>query len=549
MSPHLFALLVASAAQSVPVLLASLAGARLLPGAAARHAVWRTALLVTLAMPLLLAAGPAVRVPVPSSLLREGRAAARRPAYRPGPDPLAGIGAPGTSASPAMATAPPPSRKMADLALLGWATVATLLLLRVAAGALAVERLRAGARPLHSPALERVRDDVSRRLGVRRPVPLLTSGRVSAPATIGWLRHAVLLPPWAAAWDPEEARAVLAHELAHVARWDCLTHALAQVTCALYWFNPLVWLAARRLRGDCEEACDGEVLRAGIHAHRYASLLLQTARRVRNATPAPALAMARPGQLERRIVALLDPAAPGRVGTPRGRRLAGAMALCAGVALAALRVEAAPAQGRAPARPSAMEPDLRGDSVASPSSERLPLPPLARRPASGGGGTRGPDSLLAHRLHAALEHTPTGEGDLVRDRAVWALSRMRGERLVEPLLDALHDPDWRVRAYAAWALGLGRERRAVPPLVEALGHPVWRLRAMAASALAEIGDPAARAAMAAALGDEAWQVRVSAVEYLGRFQDPATRALLRQMRGDRHIAVRLAADEALSGAH
>jgi len=546
MNPQPGALLLASAAKSVPVLLAALLGARLPRSAAARHAVWRTALLVTLAMPLLLAVGPAVQVPVPASLLRERSAAARPAVYRPSPDPLAGLGAPGTDASPAVAASPWPSLGMADAALLGWAAVAALLLLRVAAGAIAVERLRAGARPLRSPVLERARGDLSRRLRVWRPVALLTSDRVSAPATIGWFRAAVLLPPWAAGWNEEEARAVLAHELAHVARWDCLAYALAQVTCALYWFNPLVWLAARTLRGECEGACDGEVLRAGIRADRYASLLLETARRMQGATPAPALAMARPGQLERRIVALLDPAAPRRVGTPRARRLAGSVTLCAGVVLAALRVQAAPAQERAFARPAAGEPDLRGDSVAGPLSERLSLSDRARRAAIAGRGARGPDSLLVHRLHAALRHTPGGEEDLVRDRAAWALSRMQGERLVEPLLAALHDPDWRVRAYAAWALGLGQERRAVPALVEALGHPVWRLRAMAASALAEIGDPAARDAMTAALGDEAWQVRLEAVGYLGQFSDPAAQSLLRQMRLDRHIAVRLAASEALA---
>jgi HEAT repeat protein len=215
------------------------------------------------------------------------------------------------------------------------------------------------------------------------------------------------------------------------------------------------------------------------------------------------------------------------------------------------------------ARAPQPEPDVRNDSLSHPRSERLPVSAEMERLIAGAGSGAaslaalggGPDSVLAGKLIAALAREPRGEEDLVRERAAWALTRARGGRLVEPLLDALGDPDWRVRAYAAWALALARDRRATTPLVEALGHPVWRMRAMAAAALREIGDPAAERPMIAALDDDAWQVRYSAVQYLGELvRAPGGRperlrlALLdrlRAMRADRHVAVRSAVEEAV----
>ena len=68
------------------------------------------------------------------------------------------------------------------------------------------------------------------------------------PMTWGLLRPKLLLPADSDRWSDERRRLVIRHELAHVERRDYLTNLITQFVCALYWFNPLVWLVARQLR-------------------------------------------------------------------------------------------------------------------------------------------------------------------------------------------------------------------------------------------------------------------------------------------------------------
>src|SRR4029077_13029222 len=97
------------------------------------------------------------------------------------------------------------------------------------------------------------------------------------PMTWGLWRTRLLLPEQSNSWPTEQRRAVLLHELSHVRRCDCLTQFLAQIGCALYWFNPLVWIAWRRMQVERERACDDLVLNAGAKASSYAQHLLRSA--------------------------------------------------------------------------------------------------------------------------------------------------------------------------------------------------------------------------------------------------------------------------------
>ena len=160
--------------------------------------------------------------------------------------------------------------------------------------------------------------EASEALGVRRRVRLLRSREVVLPMTFGTRAPAILIPATADLWPDDRRRAVLLHELAHVARFDCLTQTLALVACAAYWPHPAVWWVARQLRVERELACDDRVLAAGAEADAYAGHLLEIAYSLGGRrAPALAVSMARPNQLEGRLRAALDPArnrrSPGRV--------------------------------------------------------------------------------------------------------------------------------------------------------------------------------------------------------------------------------------------
>ncbi len=116
-----------------------------------------------------------------------------------------------------------------------------------------------------------------RRMGFKHGTALLTSNALASPISWGLMRPVILLNSRAVEAS-DEAEAIIAHELAHVARMDWLKLLLARVATALFWFNPLVWLLAREAHQLREEAADDAVLAADIPDTDYAQLLVGVAR-------------------------------------------------------------------------------------------------------------------------------------------------------------------------------------------------------------------------------------------------------------------------------
>ena len=116
-----------------------------------------------------------------------------------------------------------------------------------------------------------------RRMGFKHGTALLTSNELASPISWGLMRPVIVLNTRAVE-AAGEAEAIIAHELAHVARMDWIKLLLARFATALFWFNPLVWLLAREAHQLREEAADDSVLAADIVDTDYAQLLVGVAR-------------------------------------------------------------------------------------------------------------------------------------------------------------------------------------------------------------------------------------------------------------------------------
>jgi beta-lactamase regulating signal transducer with metallopeptidase domain len=281
-----------------------------------------------------------------------------------------------------------------------WLTGVLVSLLGLFRGLRRERRLVSASHPLVGAWLETL-DAVRGSLGVSWDVRLLTGDGIDAPATCGWRRPAVLVPRTATGWPDERRRVVLQHELVHVLRGDALRRLAWRVVVALYWFHPLARLAEREARAVGEHACDETVLDLGTRPSAYARHLLEIAESLRDEPRflATALPMADRGQLERRLLMILDRHRP----TGRGRAAAFvSLALLAGtVAAVAAAVPSAdavsPPGGAAPARAAAPAMASKPEQVAKPA--------VAAKPARAAVVSEDPSSVCLDRMRGSFSGT------------------------------------------------------------------------------------------------------------------------------------------------
>jgi TonB family protein len=238
---------------------------------------------------------------------------------------------------------------LAGLALLVWAAGFFFFAMRLVVGLARLAWISARAKPLFEDGWTRTALELSKSVKIERPVRLLECGHPAAmPLTWGILRPLVILPSASSDWPEIRRRIVLSHELAHIARGDWFLQVCAELARAFYWFHPLVWMAAERLRQESELACDDSVLNSGIQPWEYANQLLDLARSVQHSGRAwsSALAIARRSNLERRFAAMLNPSVNRHGLSLKCKLLTALSTFCLLLPLAVLRLPAQNVSGK-----------------------------------------------------------------------------------------------------------------------------------------------------------------------------------------------------------
>jgi beta-lactamase regulating signal transducer with metallopeptidase domain len=343
--------------------------------AGARHLVWLVTLVALLLVPALMAwapiplrilpatakSTPGVAPPIAASVStnRSGQAENSRVITAPSASGNEAASAPSIGAEITSS----PIQSELSMILLVWAAVVLAIGASLGYAALVVRRIVNRARPLDSEDWLTPLWEVSDRLSLEEPPRLLRSEDAKMPFACGVFNATIVLPAECDSWSLDRRRAVLLHELAHVRRHDLVGHTLGRLACAVYWFHPLVWTAAKQLRSESERACDDLALACGARATDYAEHLLDIVTSVRrDTTPSVALAMARRKEFEGRMLAILDPEL--RHSGPTRRQSA---TLIGSLALISIVVGAAAPSPRSPVPPSPQS-TVRGTAnpVASP---------------------------------------------------------------------------------------------------------------------------------------------------------------------------------------
>ncbi|MCE5278371.1 MAG: M56 family metallopeptidase [Planctomycetaceae bacterium] len=229
-----------------------------------------------------------------------------------------------------------------------------------------------------SESLAATASALARRLGIRRAVCVLESARVAVPVVIGWLRPVVLLPLSAVTGlTAAQLEAILAHELAHIARCDYLVNLVQAAAETLLFYHPAAWWLSRQIRRHREYCCD-DIAAAAAGATTFARALAATAKLAMPCRPVQAAVAADGGgTFFYRVRRLVSPQvhSAAAAGDLLGLALLAAIILSGSVAMASYM----PRQARLPDVTDKLKPAAAALPAAPAQPPAKPVPPLLRQ--------------------------------------------------------------------------------------------------------------------------------------------------------------------------
>lgn len=252
---------------------------------AVRELVWKCALLAGLVTAPLQASGILDPVPRPLAMPEPVRTASVEAAaeFQPGPT------APGLTMTAVQAPqAHTPQLSPVAAALLAWTLVGALMLVRLAALAAGLVRQLQHRHRVGDGWLRCQARELADTFAIRAP-RLSTQPGLSSPFCV--VTGEIVLPEWVLALPRGQQRAMLAHEMAHLKRRDPAWLLLGKLVQAVAFFQPLNWVAARKLSELSEFACDAWSKKLCHSGLALAECLAECARR-QSRPPSPTLVMA-----------------------------------------------------------------------------------------------------------------------------------------------------------------------------------------------------------------------------------------------------------------
>jgi HEAT repeat protein/beta-lactamase regulating signal transducer with metallopeptidase domain len=338
---------------------------------------------------------------------------------------------------------------------------------------------------------------VSSKMDLKKRLEIMKSGLIKVPVIAGFIRPKLIMPQHSIHWPRHRIEAILFHELAHIKRNDVFVQFLGQIACALYWFNPLIWILERRLMIERERACDNMVILKDIKPSSYAKYLMEISEELGpNGKNTWVLAgMAEGTDFKDRMLSILDPNAR-RSSLSRAR---------SSLTVVLLLLIVVPLVAFNPWTSYAGSPEHH--SLYSV-SDKGKIPDHKKEPSKH-------QEELEKLLSALSSASPS-----LREHAATALQNLGDVRAVPALIDALKDRNPDVREHVASALGNLGDLRAIEPLMKVIQNdPDAEVREHAASALGKLGDVRAVPALINALNDSSADVREHVASALGNLGD------------------------------
>ena len=193
--------------------------------------------------------------------------------------------------------------------ILVWLLGCLLLTIRLAIGIFRLKqsifRWSATEDQLLVSTLKPQTDSAKQILSFNGPIRYCVGPDDQMPFAFGIMQPVICLPGNLGQWSEAEIQSVIYHEVSHIARHDTVWDLIAEITKAIFWWNPFTWLLCRQHELERELACDEQVLSANQPADQYASALVSIVRRANKVAGLGATPMARKSQLDGRVRKIL----------------------------------------------------------------------------------------------------------------------------------------------------------------------------------------------------------------------------------------------------